>query len=204
MTNVSAFIPHWKSQKHNWRAGIKDLNGYKSWPNGYKSRHKNHLMRITARRLEPPYINPWNSQTKVFTIFSHLYTLWILAFAPDNRVFTNLSIGGSPHRTTASASFHFFSVLQVRSLVSANPVHPRWSVRELTDFLGIISWRRLCERLNKPLSFLEQKRAAHRSIAIMEGAPNDGTSADPAMTPIERQMQVIATSIQDLARETSR
>uniref|UniRef100_A0A2N9GE62 Uncharacterized protein n=1 Tax=Fagus sylvatica TaxID=28930 RepID=A0A2N9GE62_FAGSY len=38
----------------------------------------------------------------------------------------------------------------------------------------------------------------------MEGAPNDGTSADPAMTPIERQMQVIATSIQDLARETSR
>uniref|UniRef100_A0A2N9FYD5 Uncharacterized protein n=1 Tax=Fagus sylvatica TaxID=28930 RepID=A0A2N9FYD5_FAGSY len=38
----------------------------------------------------------------------------------------------------------------------------------------------------------------------MEGAPNDGTSADPTMTPIERQMQVIATSIQDLARETSR
>uniref|UniRef100_A0A2N9EMQ6 Uncharacterized protein n=1 Tax=Fagus sylvatica TaxID=28930 RepID=A0A2N9EMQ6_FAGSY len=38
----------------------------------------------------------------------------------------------------------------------------------------------------------------------MEGAPNDGTSTDPAMTPIERQMQVIATSIQDLARETSR
>uniref|UniRef100_A0A2N9J6Z4 Integrase catalytic domain-containing protein n=1 Tax=Fagus sylvatica TaxID=28930 RepID=A0A2N9J6Z4_FAGSY len=38
----------------------------------------------------------------------------------------------------------------------------------------------------------------------MEGAPNDGTSADPAMTPIERQIQVIATSIQDLARETSR
>ena len=38
----------------------------------------------------------------------------------------------------------------------------------------------------------------------MEGAPNDGTSADPVMTPIERQMQVIATSIQDLARETSR
>ena len=37
----------------------------------------------------------------------------------------------------------------------------------------------------------------------MEGAPNDGTSAGPAMTPIERQMQVIATSIQDLARETS-
>jgi hypothetical protein len=38
----------------------------------------------------------------------------------------------------------------------------------------------------------------------MEGAPNDGTSAGAAMTPIERQMQVIATSIQDLARETSR
>ena len=38
----------------------------------------------------------------------------------------------------------------------------------------------------------------------MEEAPNDETSADPAMTPIERQMQVIATSIQDLARETSR
>ena len=38
----------------------------------------------------------------------------------------------------------------------------------------------------------------------MEGAPNDGTSTGPAMTPIERQMQVIATSIQDLARETSR
>jgi hypothetical protein len=38
----------------------------------------------------------------------------------------------------------------------------------------------------------------------MEGAPNDGTSAGPTMTPIERQMQVIATSIQDLARETSR
>jgi hypothetical protein len=38
----------------------------------------------------------------------------------------------------------------------------------------------------------------------MEGTLNDGTSADPTMTPIERQMQVIATSIQDLARETSR
>uniref|UniRef100_A0A2N9FKC7 RNase H type-1 domain-containing protein n=1 Tax=Fagus sylvatica TaxID=28930 RepID=A0A2N9FKC7_FAGSY len=38
----------------------------------------------------------------------------------------------------------------------------------------------------------------------MEGAPNDGISANPAMTPIERQMLVIATSIQDLARETSR
>jgi hypothetical protein len=38
----------------------------------------------------------------------------------------------------------------------------------------------------------------------MEGAPNDRTSADPPMTPIERQMQAIATSIQDLAWETSR
>ncbi len=38
----------------------------------------------------------------------------------------------------------------------------------------------------------------------MEGAPNDGTSVGPTMTPIERQMQVIAISIQDLARETSR
>jgi hypothetical protein len=38
----------------------------------------------------------------------------------------------------------------------------------------------------------------------MEGTPNDGTSADPLMTPIERQMQVIATSVQDLAWETTR
>jgi hypothetical protein len=37
----------------------------------------------------------------------------------------------------------------------------------------------------------------------MEGTHNDGPSADPPMTPIERQMQVIATSIQDLARETT-
>ena len=37
----------------------------------------------------------------------------------------------------------------------------------------------------------------------MEGAPNDRTSADPPMTPIERQMQIIATNIKDLARETS-
>ena len=37
----------------------------------------------------------------------------------------------------------------------------------------------------------------------MEGAPNDRTSADPPMTPIERQMQAITTNIQDLARETS-
>ena len=113
-------------------------------------------MRITARRLEPPYINPWNSQTKVFTIFSHLYTLWILALAPDNRVFTNLSIGGSPHRTTAGAPFHFFSVLQVRSLVSVNLVHPSWSVHEPTDFLGIISIHCICiyhkhiQRVNLP------------------------------------------------------
>uniref|UniRef100_A0A2N9ES18 Uncharacterized protein n=1 Tax=Fagus sylvatica TaxID=28930 RepID=A0A2N9ES18_FAGSY len=39
----------------------------------------------------------------------------------------------------------------------------------------------------------------------MEGDHHhEGTSNDPPMTPIERQMQVIATSIQDLARETSR
>uniref|UniRef100_A0A2N9IZQ4 RNase H type-1 domain-containing protein n=1 Tax=Fagus sylvatica TaxID=28930 RepID=A0A2N9IZQ4_FAGSY len=38
----------------------------------------------------------------------------------------------------------------------------------------------------------------------MEGPPNDETSVGPTMTPIERQMQVIAISIQDLARETSR
>uniref|UniRef100_A0A2N9GUX3 Reverse transcriptase domain-containing protein n=1 Tax=Fagus sylvatica TaxID=28930 RepID=A0A2N9GUX3_FAGSY len=37
----------------------------------------------------------------------------------------------------------------------------------------------------------------------MEGANNDRTSTDPPMTPIERQMQVIATSIQELARETT-
>jgi hypothetical protein len=38
----------------------------------------------------------------------------------------------------------------------------------------------------------------------MEGVNNEGTSTDPPMTPIERQMQVIATSIQELARETTR
>uniref|UniRef100_A0A2N9FUW7 RNase H type-1 domain-containing protein n=1 Tax=Fagus sylvatica TaxID=28930 RepID=A0A2N9FUW7_FAGSY len=38
----------------------------------------------------------------------------------------------------------------------------------------------------------------------MEGTPNDRTSADPPMTLIERQMQAIATSVQDLARETTR
>uniref|UniRef100_A0A2N9GFI7 Uncharacterized protein n=1 Tax=Fagus sylvatica TaxID=28930 RepID=A0A2N9GFI7_FAGSY len=38
----------------------------------------------------------------------------------------------------------------------------------------------------------------------MEGALNDRVSTNPPMTPIERQMQVIATSIQDLAQETSR
>jgi hypothetical protein len=37
----------------------------------------------------------------------------------------------------------------------------------------------------------------------MEGVHNEGTSADPPMTPIKRQIQVIATSIQDLARETT-
>ena len=38
----------------------------------------------------------------------------------------------------------------------------------------------------------------------MEGTPDGGPSADPPVTPIERQMQVIATSIQDLAWEMSR
>jgi hypothetical protein len=39
----------------------------------------------------------------------------------------------------------------------------------------------------------------------MEGTHHhEETSIDPPMTPIERQMQVIATSIQDLARETTR
>uniref|UniRef100_A0A2N9F606 Reverse transcriptase/retrotransposon-derived protein RNase H-like domain-containing protein n=1 Tax=Fagus sylvatica TaxID=28930 RepID=A0A2N9F606_FAGSY len=38
----------------------------------------------------------------------------------------------------------------------------------------------------------------------MEGVNNEGINTDPPMTPIERQMQVIATSIQDLARETTR
>ena len=32
---------------------------------------------------------------------------------------------------------------------------------------------------------------------------NDGTSADPPATSIERQMQIIATNIQDLTRETT-
>ena len=37
----------------------------------------------------------------------------------------------------------------------------------------------------------------------MEGTHHhEGTDTDPPMTPIERQMQVIATSIQDLARKT--
>ena len=38
----------------------------------------------------------------------------------------------------------------------------------------------------------------------MEGVNNKGTSTDPPMTLIDRQMQVIVTSIQDLARETTR
>ena len=44
----------------------------------------------------------------------------------------------------------------------------------------------------------------HGLAAIMEGTQNDEPSADPPMTPIERQMQVIVTSIQDLARKTTR
>ena len=43
------------------------------------------------------------------------------------------------------------------------------------------------------------------TLRLTEGTHHhEGTSNDPPMTPIERQMQVIATSIQDLARETSR
>jgi hypothetical protein len=38
----------------------------------------------------------------------------------------------------------------------------------------------------------------------MEGTHNDRPSVDPPITPIERQIQVISTSIQDLARETTR
>jgi hypothetical protein len=41
----------------------------------------------------------------------------------------------------------------------------------------------------------------HELIIDMEGVNNEGNSVNPPMTPIERQMQVIATSIQDLARE---
>ncbi len=41
----------------------------------------------------------------------------------------------------------------------------------------------------------------HELIIDMEGVNNKGTRVDPPMTPIERQMQVIATSIQDLAWE---
>ena len=43
------------------------------------------------------------------------------------------------------------------------------------------------------------KRVPHKSVETMEGVNNEGTSTNPPMTPIERQMQVIATSIQDLA-----
>ena len=39
----------------------------------------------------------------------------------------------------------------------------------------------------------------------MEGTHHhEGTNTNPPMTSIERQMQVIATSIQDLTRETTR
>jgi hypothetical protein len=51
----------------------------------------------------------------------------------------------------------------------------------------------------------KNKRAPYKSAEAMEGTHhNEGTSTDPPMTPIERQMQVIATSIQDLAREMTR
>ena len=52
---------------------------------------------------------------------------------------------------------------------------------------------------------LRNERAPCESVETMEGDHHhEGTSNDPPMTPIERQMQVIATSIQDLAQETSR
>jgi hypothetical protein len=38
----------------------------------------------------------------------------------------------------------------------------------------------------------------------MEGTNNDRTSTNPPMTLVERQMKVIATSIQELAREMTR
>ena len=48
------------------------------------------------------------------------------------------------------------------------------------------------------------ERAPCESVETMEGTHHhEGTSNDPPMTSIERQMQVIATSIQDLAREMS-
>ena len=41
-SNMPALYPTGKVKEHNWRARIKDLNGYKLLPDGYKSGHKNH------------------------------------------------------------------------------------------------------------------------------------------------------------------
>ena len=49
------------------------------------------------------------------------------------------------------------------------------------------------------------KRAPYKSAETMEGTHHhERTNTDPPMTPIERYMQVIATSIQDLAQETTK
>jgi hypothetical protein len=51
----------------------------------------------------------------------------------------------------------------------------------------------------------KNKRSPYKLAETMEGTHHhEGTSTDPSMTPMERQMQVIATSIQDLAQETTR
>ena len=55
------------------------------------------------------------------------------------------------------------------------------------------------------MKVLRNERAPSKSAETMEGGHHhEGTRNDPPITPIKRQMQVIATSIQDLARETSR
>ncbi len=51
----------------------------------------------------------------------------------------------------------------------------------------------------------KNKRAPYKLAEAMEGTHHhEGTSTDPPMTPIERQIQVIVTSIQDLDREMTR
>ena len=47
----------------------------------------------------------------------------------------------------------------------------------------------------KAIVIPREKRAVYKLIAVMEGVNNEGTNTDPPMTPIERQMQVIVTSI---------
>ena len=98
-------------------------------------------MRITARRLEPPYINPWNSQTKVFTLFpssilsESVFLIQVIAF------FANLSIGGSPRRTTAGAFFFFYSFLcfaGIHSSVRASSIQVDQCASPL--ILGIINY----------------------------------------------------------------